>query len=142
MQFGYSAETNTFYFLDEETTYRANGFWQEDIIPVSDEVWSEFVSDPPTGKQRGANEEGAPCWVDSPVLSENECRENIRVLREDKINEAVDKIRNLVLISGITKLTAEDSNNLEMWHGYIRQLYETKVDDKVIHWPDKPAFKI
>lgn len=66
MQFGYSANKDAFYFLDEEAAYRKSGCWQDDILPVTDEMWCEFVGQPPAGKERGAGKEGLPVWIDIP----------------------------------------------------------------------------
>lgn len=42
--------------------YDAAGSWPADAVPVSDEVFSEFSKESPSGKKRGVVD-GMPTWV-------------------------------------------------------------------------------
>lgn len=53
------------YFLKGE--YEASGSWPGHGVDVSQDVFSEFTSQPPFGKRVGSGEDGYPCWVDIPA---------------------------------------------------------------------------
>ncbi|MDI9222505.1 tail fiber assembly protein [Pantoea sp. EA-12] len=138
MQFGYSEKTNAFYFMDEEDAYRGSGFWQEDIIPVTDEIWREFVSEALSGKKRGADAKGHPCWIDLPPLSADECRKHHLLMKKEKLNEALEEIRKLEIISGITNLTSSDNAKLVEWKNYLQKIYHVSPEETNVTWPEKP----
>lgn len=138
MQFGYSKEVDAFYFLDEEVAYRESGFWQDDIIPVSDEIWREFVREAPPGKKRGADTNGHPCWIDLPPLSEDECRRQHLIIKKEKLNETIEEIRKLEVISAITKLTSSDYEKLAEWKNYLQKIYNVSPEETDFIWPKKP----
>lgn len=138
MQLGYSKTSDAFFFLDEEESYRQNGYWPEDIIPVNDIVWCEFVSEPPCGKIRGGDDDGNPCWVDLPPLSKDEKLKNHLILREEKLNEALEEIRKLEIISGITNLTSSDNTTLNKWKSYLKEIYNVNSQNTDFTWPVKP----
>lgn len=138
MSFGYSKKTDAFYFLDEEVSYRENGQWSGDVIPVTDEIWCEFVREPPPGKQRGADEDGNPCWNNSPPLSDTEYCERRALLKKGLLHEALDEIRKLDVISGITTLTTSDAAKLAEWKSYLQKIYNIRPEDRASTWPERP----
>lgn len=66
----FSASRNAFYRHDLKERYKATGSWPADAVEVTDDVYQEFKSaDAATGKQRDADANGRPCWVDIPPAS-------------------------------------------------------------------------
>lgn len=138
MIFGYSKKTDAFYFMDEEAAYRESGCWSEDIKSVTDEAWCEFISEPPPGKKRGADPQGYPCWIDLPPLSKDESRKMYMLLKKENLSEALDEIRKLEIISGITSLTSSDNAKLADWKNYLQKIYNVSPEDTDFIWPEKP----
>ncbi|CAI1018696.1 tail fiber assembly protein [Serratia quinivorans] len=72
MNYGYSAKTNIFYVLEDKEAYVTNNNWPDDVKPVSLEAWEKYREQSPAGKIRGADDDGLPCWIDAPPLSQQE----------------------------------------------------------------------
>ncbi|RXK33798.1 hypothetical protein BBD39_07570 [Arsenophonus endosymbiont of Bemisia tabaci Asia II 3] len=63
----YSAKENTFCPAELKQAYIDAGSFPEDATEVNDDVWLEFVGNPPpNGKERTVGEAGLPVWVDIP----------------------------------------------------------------------------
>lgn len=66
----YSANSNS--FLDDalRANYNRAGTWPDDAIAVTDNEWQTYGSgQPPAGKQRGAEADGRPSWIETPPSS-------------------------------------------------------------------------
>lgn len=65
MLYYFSPTTLGFYPEGMKDDYVKAGSWPDDGIPVSEDTWSEFVSQAPDGKTLGVVD-GNPAWVDLP----------------------------------------------------------------------------
>jgi len=139
MQFGYSANKNAFYFMDEEGAYRKNGYWQDDIIPVTNDIWSEFVGQPPAGKKRIAGKNGLPMWVDIPATQEGQ--EDARMEEKQVLIEKADaEIRLLRVVEDVYGLSDEEKRKLNLWKKHLADVYRINVSaQEKIDWPDVPV---
>lgn len=64
----YSPARNAFYLSALKAEYGDN--WPADAIEVTEKEFQAYsLAQPPTGKQRGADANGRPCWVDLPAAS-------------------------------------------------------------------------
>lgn len=138
MNFGFSAREKRFFIMDLKSSYEKSENWPLDIIRVSYQVWQEYSIQPLPGKELGANSRGQPCWIDLPPLSEAECLENRMLLKKGMLHEALEELHKLEVIAGITQLSSSDNDKLHSWKSYVKQLYETKIDDSNVAWPDRP----
>ncbi|WP_052250681.1 MULTISPECIES: tail assembly chaperone [Pantoea] len=138
MRFGYSAQVDAFYLLDEETAYKKSGTWREDIIPVSDEMWLKFISQPPEGKQRGPGKDGLPAWVDIPEQEGRTIEEN-QSIKNALLERADTEIRMLTVVQDVYGLNEEEKQKLNDWKKHLAEVYRvsTGVEEKV-NWPDAP----
>lgn len=64
----FSAKENTFFFESMKEAYIQTGYWPDDLVLVSEDVYKQFALDKPSpGKVRTAGQDGAPVWADIPV---------------------------------------------------------------------------
>lgn len=139
MQMGFSAKSNAFYFLDEEAAYRRNGIWQEDIIPVSDEVWQQFAGTPPEGKQRGSGKEGMPVWTDIPEQEYSTIEDN-QAIKNALLEKADTEIRMLAVVHDVYGLNEEEKQKLDAWKKHLAEVYRLNASVmKKIDWPAVPG---
>lgn len=138
MNIGYSAKMNAFFLLDEEEAYRESGAWQNDILPVPDDIWMRFIGEPPQGKQRGPGEDGLPAWIDipdqeGPTIEENESIKNALLERADT------EIRMLTVVQEIYGLNEEEKQKLIAWKKYLAEVYRLNARvNKKLDWPNMP----
>jgi hypothetical protein len=89
----YSPTENKFYDPAFKARYEANGVWPSDAIKVTRKEWKTYgANSPPTGKARGATQEGRPTWVDLPASeppSLNDLAERKRREIENARDEAI-----------------------------------------------------
>ncbi len=139
MRFGYSAKVNAFFLLDDEEAYRAGGTWQDDIIPVTEDLWRRFVSQPPEGKTRGAEKNGMPGWVDIPDREKREADRRF-ALKSDLLERAVDEIRMLTIVQDVYGLSDEEKGKLADWKKYLADVYRMEINSKdKVDWPRAPG---
>jgi len=139
MRFGYSAKKDAFYFLDEEAAYRANGYWQDDIIPVTDEIWREFVGQPPTGEKRGAGKDGLPAWIDIPD-SQEESKDEFLAIKQELLEKADAEIRLLTIVQDVYGLNEDEKNKLNAWKKHLAEVYRLNIStQEKVQWPDAPV---
>lgn len=79
----YSPSQNAFFPEDLKQVYIDAGTFPADTVEVSDDVWLEFAGNhPPEGKQRAADSDNLPCWVDIPLPDIEDARRQ----KHDEIN--------------------------------------------------------
>jgi hypothetical protein len=138
MQTGYSAKVNAFFLLDEEAAYRNNGTWQDDIIPVSEAVWLEFVSEPPEDKERGAGQDGLPAWVDVANPEKRKAEEQ-RAVKNSLLEEADEQIRMLKIVEEVHGLNEDEKKRLSAWKAHLADVYRMEINSKdKADWPRAP----
>lgn len=64
----FSKATLNFYPKELKVSYQAAGSWPDDGVEVDDDIFSTFTGQPPDGKQRGADYNGYPAWVNLPKI--------------------------------------------------------------------------
>lgn len=139
MRFGYSAKVNAFFWLDDEEAYRAGGTWHDDIIPVTEDVWRQFVIQPPEGKMRGAGKNGMPEWVDIPDQDKKEADKRF-ALKSALLEKAKEEIRMLTIVQDVYGLSDEEKGKLADWKKYLADIYRLNVNSKAnIDWPTPPG---
>ncbi|MEM8145984.1 tail fiber assembly protein, partial [Morganella morganii subsp. sibonii] len=63
-KYKYSAKNNAFFPADENKEYTDAGWILDDLVDVSDEVFSEFTQDRNSeGLMRGSDKKGYPKWI-------------------------------------------------------------------------------
>ncbi|KMQ73989.1 hypothetical protein [Marinobacter subterrani] len=62
----YSATENAFFAGEFRDEYERAGTWPADAFEVSEEVFAEFSSQPPSGYRREPDSIGQPSWVEIP----------------------------------------------------------------------------
>ncbi len=139
MQMGFSAKSNTFYFLEEEAAYKKSGTWQDDIIPVSNDVWLRFVGDPPAGKERGAGKDGMPEWID--IKDQEKKRTEDHNSYKDTLLEEADKhIRILKIVEEVHGLNDTQKKTLAAWKEHLTDVYRLEINGKdTVDWPLAPG---
>ncbi|HDC2545387.1 TPA: DUF4376 domain-containing protein [Salmonella enterica] len=79
----YSPSQNAFFPEGLKEVYIDAGTFPDDTVEVSDDVWQTFAGNPPPeGKQRAADKNGQPCWVDIPPPDIEDARKQ----KHDEIN--------------------------------------------------------
>ncbi|HAT3846441.1 TPA: tail fiber assembly protein [Serratia marcescens] len=63
MKYGYSAKENAFYPIHLKAVYVESNNWPNDIVLVSENIYSEFTTTRTDGYKRIANGKGMPSWV-------------------------------------------------------------------------------
>ncbi|PHM65615.1 tail fiber assembly protein [Xenorhabdus sp. KJ12.1] len=136
----YSAKNNAFYPVLLKTDYINAGSWPDDGIEVSDNIYSEFVSNiPPQGKMRIAGKNGSPAWSDIPPPTQEELQQQAERKKQSLLNDADKKIMRLERIVKKNMATNDEINqldNLELYSIELSRLDCSKVSD--IIWPKNP----
>lgn len=139
MNIGYSAKENTFFLLDEEAAYRESGTWQDDIIPVPDDVWTRFIGEPPEGKQRGPGKDGLPAWIDIPEQEYSTIEDN-QAIKNALLEKADTEIRMLAVVQDVYGLNEEEKQKLDAWKKHLAEVYRLNASVmKKIDWPAVPG---
>lgn len=140
MIYGYSALKNAFYLLEDKDAYIENQLWSDDIIEISDELWGRFCGQPPDRKERGADSEGMPCWVDAPAVStEEQCvfDENEKEVRLEK---AEREIYRLSVVKDVCGLSEDEEARLKNWKEHLVKIYRSVPErGKAVEWPSPPG---
>lgn len=138
MNIGYSVTKNIFFLLNEEAAYRESGTWQEDIIPVPDDVWLRFIGEPPEGKQRGAGKDGLPAWVDIPEQEDSTIEGNLSI-KNSLLERADTEIRMLTVVQDVYGLNEEEKLKLDVWKRHLAEVYRLNARvNKKLDWPTVP----
>lgn len=139
MQIGFSAKRNAFYFLEDEAAYRKSGTWQDDIIPVSKDVWLRFVGDPPEGKERGAGKDGMPEWIDIKDHGKK-INEDHDSYKDALLEEADKHIRMLKIVEEVNGLNEAQKKTLAAWKEHLTDVYRLEINGKdKVDWPLAPS---
>lgn len=106
MSYGYSAKTNIFYVIEDKKGYEEFGNWPDDVQPISDEIWEKFSVQGPSGKMRGANKNGMPCWVDIPPPTREQqidAAERKKALQLEKASKEIAPLQDAVDLNVATE---------------------------------------
>ncbi|MDM8751092.1 tail fiber assembly protein [Morganella morganii] len=139
-KYKFSAKNNAFFPADETAKYIAAGWVLDDLIDVSDEIFSEFTRDRNSeGLMRGSDKKGNPVWIDVPPLTYEQHVAIAESTKQSLITEANQKTQlwQTQLMLGI--ITDEDKASLTEWMLYVQkvQAVDTSAAPDII-WPEKP----
>ncbi|EPG1715974.1 tail fiber assembly protein [Morganella morganii] len=141
IKYKYSANNNAFFPADEVKEYTAAGWILDDLVDVSDEVFSEFTQDRNSeGLMRGSDKKGYPVWINVPPKSKEQVVTDTEGRKQYLIAEASQKTQlwQTQLILGI--ITEEDKASLKEWMLYVQEVQA--VDPSLgagVVWPTPPA---
>ncbi|SFT43755.1 virus tail fibre assembly protein, lambda gpK [Kosakonia arachidis] len=68
----YAYSNGVFYPLSMQADYESAGTWPTSYVEVNEDVFHEFISNQPEGKQRGTDSSGMPAWIDIPATPNSE----------------------------------------------------------------------
>lgn len=142
MNFVYSASNNMFYPYKYQPQYINSGDWPDDAIDVDDSVFFEYTGKPPEGKQRGANAEGFPEWVDIPAPTDEEIIAGASYKKQSLIEKANGYMNDKQWPgkAALGRLTEAEKDQYNLWLDYLDALDAvdtSSVPD--IDWPVAPA---
>ncbi|WP_174888566.1 tail fiber assembly protein [Candidatus Hamiltonella defensa] len=139
MSYGYSAKTNTFYLIENQKGYAEHGNWPDDVKPVSDALWEKYCVQGPTGKTRGADKDGLPCWVDVPPTTAEEARRSAEFMKQQRMEKAARMIAPLQDAVDLDIATGSEKAALLAWKKYRVQLHRLDISTtQDIAWPEAP----
>ncbi|EOH6332497.1 tail fiber assembly protein [Citrobacter koseri] len=137
----YSPSHNAFYLAVLKAEYELSGNWPEDGVEISDDLFIQYTSTPPDGKERGAGENGMPCWVDLPEPTTGELIAAAESKRQQLINEANTCINNKQWPgkAAIGRLKGEELSQYNLWLDYLDALEAVDTSSAPdINWPVPP----
>ncbi|BCL49477.1 MULTISPECIES: tail fiber assembly protein [Citrobacter] len=137
----YSPSHNAFYLAVLKAEYELSGNWPEDGVEISDDLFIQYTATPPDGKERGAGENGMPCWVDLPEPTTEELIAAAESKRQQLINEANTCINNKQLPgkAAIGRLKGEELSQYNLWLDYLDALEAVDTSSAPdINWPVPP----
>ncbi|HGE8281708.1 TPA: tail fiber assembly protein [Serratia marcescens] len=139
MSYGYSAKTNIFYVIEDKKGYEEFGNWPDDVQPISDEIWEKFSVQGPSGKMRGANKNGMPCWVDIPPPTREQqidAAERKKALQLEKASKEIAPLQDAV---DLNVATEQEQKKLIEWKHYRVALSRIDTSERAdIVWPELP----
>lgn len=139
MNYGYSAKTNIFYVLEDKEAYETNNNWPDDVKPVSLEAWEKYREQSPSGKIRGADDAGQPCWIDAPPLSQQERVIEATRKKSQLIIQASNAIAPLQDAVELGMATEEEKAQLVAWKTCRVLASRIKPEDvQDSDWPPVP----
>jgi len=137
IMYKFSQETGAFYPISMLEDYLSAGTLPDDLVDISEEIYSLYVQTPPAGKMRGADLQGMPTWVDIPQSVETpESAENKRSYLLAQAQNTIS-VWQTELQLGI--INDQDKESLTAWIGYIQQLRAVDTSKSSVTWPDIPA---
>ncbi|MBC8949209.1 tail fiber assembly protein [Xenorhabdus sp. TS4] len=137
----FSPSTLGFYPVSWIADYRAAGTLPDDVIPVADAVFLEF-SQSKSGKLRGADSYGMPCWVDippPPPPTPAELQQRAESQKRYLMSQAANAIAPLQYAVDLRMETDNERAALIAWKKYTVLL--NRVDCSTapnIDWPKAP----
>ncbi|MBG6243098.1 MAG: tail fiber assembly protein [Candidatus Symbiopectobacterium sp. Dall1.0] len=135
----FSAKNLSFYPLVMKEDYVDAGSWPDDGVEVDEGVYSTFTQNIPSGKQRGADEKGYPCWVDIPPPP----REHIIAIaakrKSSMMAKAAQNIAPLQDAVDLDMATEAERAQLVAWKTYRVLLNRVDISTApTIIWPEAP----
>ncbi|CRL43893.1 Caudovirales tail fibre assembly protein [Sodalis glossinidius str. 'morsitans'] len=86
-QYKFSARTGSFFPVSMLNDYIKAGSLPDDLVDVDETTFWQFCASPPSGKQRGANAQGYPAWIDVPPPTPEEARLSVDVTKRRLMDE-------------------------------------------------------
>jgi hypothetical protein len=135
----YSSITNSFYPAALFSDYVSAGSWPADAISVTDALFMEYSEPSSVGKIRSSDENGKPCWIERPALTQAEEVTEANVKRANLLSTAQDIIVNWQSELSLGIISDDDKATLITWLKYIKLLQAIDTSQAPnITWPDDP----
>lgn len=137
----YSPSHNAFYLASLKAEYELSDNWPEDGVEISDDLFIQYTSMPPDGKERGAGMDGMPCWMDLPAPTTEELIAAAESKQQQLINEANAYINNRQWPgkAAIGRLKGEELSQYNLWLDYLDALEAVDASSAPdINWPVPP----
>lgn len=137
----YSPSHNAFYLAVLKAEYELSGNWPEDGVEISDDLFIQYTSTPPDGKERGVDSDGMPCWVDLPETTTKELIAAAESKQQQLINEANGYIssRQWPGKAAIGRLKDDELTRYNIWLDYLDALEAINTSEpQEIIWPERP----
>ncbi|EMX9225619.1 tail fiber assembly protein [Citrobacter koseri] len=135
----YSPSHNAFYLAVLKAEYELSGNWPEDGVEISDDLFIQYTSTPPDGKERGAGENGMPCWVDLPEPTTGELIAAAEQQKQTLLSDAQTMIAPLQDAYDLEMATDEETARLLALKKY--RVLLNRIDTSSapgIEWPTLP----
>lgn len=141
MNLYYSASKNMFYDGDLEDAYIAGSGWPDDLLPVDEDVFTEFVQFQKDGKIRIAGKNGLPAWGDIPEPTHEELVAAAEAEKQSRISQANDYMNSKQWPgkAAVGRLKGDELAQYNLWLDYLDELESVKASEAPnTKWPDKP----
>ncbi|SQB45633.1 tail fiber assembly protein [Citrobacter koseri] len=137
----YSPSKNAFFLVSKMAEHKLEGNWPEDGVEISDDLFIQYTSTPPDGKERGVRDDGMPCWVDLPAPTKEDLIAAAESKQQQLINEANAYINNRQWPgkAAIGRLKGEELSQYNLWLDYLDALEGVNTSSAPdIDWPTLP----
>lgn len=138
-QYKFSARTGSFFPVSMLNDYIEAGSLPDDLVDVDETTFWQFCASPPSGKQRGANAQGYPAWIDVPPPTPEEARLRADATRQRRMDEAARAMSPLQDALDLEIETDAEKAALLAWKKYrvlLNRVDITHAPD--IDWPEPP----
>lgn len=136
----YSAKNNMFYPKEMQSVYENAGSWPTDGVEVDESIFSEFTTQPPTGKTRIAGPEGLPVWANIPEPTSPQLIQLAERQKADLLNQANNTTADWRTELALGIISDDDKESLIAWMKYIKAVKSVNTSSApTISWPVKPA---
>lgn len=136
-KYTYSPSHNAFYLTVLKAEYELSDNWPEDGVEISDDLFIEYTSTPPGGKERGVGDDGMPCWVDLPAPTKEALITAAEQQKQTLLSDAQTMIAPLQDAFELDMATEEEKVLLLAWKKY--RVLLMRVDTAKPVWPTPPG---
>lgn len=135
--------TGLFYPYSMRAEYEIQGRWPQHGTDVSDDDFEQFrLNPPPVGQIVGADDNGMPCWIDSPPKTVEELSTEASATIDGLLRMAAIRIAPLQDAVDIGEATTAEEQQLLAWKKYrvaLNRITEQQGFPTAIEWPDVPS---
>ncbi|WP_410528923.1 tail fiber assembly protein [Serratia sp. AXJ-M] len=138
-KYKFSAKTKSFYPEVLLEYYEEAGTLPDDLLDVSDEIYSIFSGPPPEGKVRGSKK-GKPVWANIPPLTKEQLQQQAAIQKQSDMDKANNIIAPLERAVRLGLATREEQSALNEWETYSVLLSRIDTSEAPnINWPNPPS---
>ncbi|WP_347253228.1 tail fiber assembly protein [Leminorella grimontii] len=135
----YSSTSNAFYPVELRSAYEASGTWPIDAVTVDEAVFNEFSGSSPEGKIRATDNNGFPCWIESPSPSQEQLIAVAEVKKRQLMMAANALITPIVDAIDLGIVTTEELRLYDEWRRYRVLLSRVDTSASPVNWPTPPV---
>lgn len=131
---------NSFYPTVMQDAYMASGTWPETGVHCDEDVFSIYAGEPPSGKLRGTDAKGMPCWIDVPAPTKAELVAQAENQKQALLSEENDVTADWRTELALGIISDEDKASLITWMQYIKAVKAVDTSKAPqVTWPVKPT---